>query len=85
MIDPTSACELEAGKPKYQVPRFQIIAEINSAKTIAKSAPDPTLKTSSTGKSDSTPNATAPLEVSTPMRFQQPDHTTATMGFKLWV
>ena len=85
MMEPTSACELEAGKPRYQVPTFQIMAETNSAKTIAKPAPDPTLSTNSTGSSASTPNATAPLEVRTPMRFQQPDQTTATIGFRLWV
>src|ERR1700722_5099634 len=60
---PTSECELEAGSPRYQVPRFQMIAEISRAKTIAKPAPEPTLSTSSTGSSASTPNATAPLEV----------------------
>src|SRR5579862_9313223 len=49
MMAPTSVCELDAGSPKYQVPRFQIIAEINSANTMAKPAPEPTLRTSSTG------------------------------------
>ena len=28
MIDPIRVCELEAGKPKYQVPTFQMIAAI---------------------------------------------------------
>src|ERR1700685_57831 len=77
IMAPTSVCELEAGSPRYQVPRFQMIAEISSAKTIANPAPEPTLSTSSTGRSASTPNATAPLEVSTPIRFQQPDQMTA--------
>ncbi len=61
MMEPMRAWELEAGSPRYQVPRFQIIAEINNAKTMAKPAPDPTFNTSSTGRSDSTPKATAPL------------------------
>ena len=39
MIEPTMVCELEAGKPKYHVPRFQIIAAMSRANTIAK--PDP--------------------------------------------
>ena len=26
MMDPINVCELEAGNPKYQVPRFQMIA-----------------------------------------------------------
>ncbi len=62
-----------------------MMAEISSAKTMAKPAPDPTLSTSSTGSSASTPNATAPDDVKTPIRFQQPDQTTATIGFRLCV
>src|SRR5215469_4711038 len=42
MIDPISVCELEAGRPRYQVPRFQMIAAINSANTIANPAELPT-------------------------------------------
>ncbi len=38
MIEPISVCELEAGKPRYQVPRFQTMAAIKSANTIAKPA-----------------------------------------------
>ena len=51
MIDPISVCELEAGSPKYQVPRFQMIAPMSSANTIAKPALDPTWRMSSTGSS----------------------------------
>ena len=36
MIEPISVCELDAGSPSYQVPRFQMIAAISSANTIAK-------------------------------------------------
>src|ERR1700730_2974088 len=43
-------------------------------------APEPTFKTSSTGRRANTPKATAPLEVSTPIRFQHPDQITATTG-----
>src|ERR1039458_8461821 len=63
-IEPISVCELEAGNPRYQVPRFQTIADTSNANTIAKPAPDPTLMTSSTGSSATIPNATAPDEVS---------------------
>src|SRR6202034_2995686 len=80
MIDPISVCELEAGKPKYQVPKFQMIAATSSANTIANPALLPTCKISSTGNSDTMPNATAPLDTSTPMKFQAPDQTTATCG-----
>ncbi len=55
MIDPKRVCELEAGRPRYQVPRFQMIADNRSAKTIAKPAPDPTWITNSTGRRAMTP------------------------------
>src|ERR1700742_5218342 len=57
--------ELEAGKPRYQVPKFQTMAETKSANTIANPAPDPTLITNSTGSNATMPKATAPDEVST--------------------
>src|SRR6201999_2164741 len=65
-IEPMRVCELEAGRPRYHVPRFQMIAESRSEKTIANPAPEPTLITSSTGRSATIPKATAPEEVSTP-------------------
>ena len=77
MIEPMSVCELEAGRPRYHVPRFQMMAETSSAKTIANPAAEPTWSTSSTGSNATMLNATSPLEVSTPMRFQMPDHITA--------
>src|SRR5579862_634784 len=70
MMAPIKVCELDAGRPRYHVPRFQMIAENSSANTIANPAPEPTLSTNSTGRSASTPKATAPVEVSTPIRFQ---------------
>src|SRR5262249_37013038 len=78
MIDPISVCELEDGSPKYHVPRFQIIAAVSSANTIAKPAPVPTCRISSAGRSDTMPNATIPDDTSTPAKFQRPDQTTAT-------
>src|SRR5580704_15611771 len=80
MIDPMSVCELEDGKPKYQVPRFQMMAATSSAKTIAKPAPPPTWRISSTGSSEMMPKATVPVDTSTPMKFQQPDQRTAACG-----
>src|SRR5579863_4466710 len=85
MIAPINAWELEAGRPKYHVPRFQMMADKSKAKTMANPAPDPTFNTSSTGNSARTPNATPPPEVKTPIKFQQPDQTTATVGFNVWV
>src|SRR5580698_7157733 len=63
MIEPISVCELDAGSPSAHVLRFQIIAAINSAKTIAKPAPLPTCKISSTCNSETMENATPPDDV----------------------
>jgi hypothetical protein len=84
-MEPISVCELDAGSPRYQVPKFQMIEEISRANTMAKPAPEPTLMTSSTGSSATIPKATAPEEVRTPMRFHMPDQTTAWVGFSVWV
>jgi len=54
-----------------------MIAAISNANTIAKPAPDPTCRISSTGSSEMMPNATAPLETSTPRKLKTPDQTTA--------
>src|SRR5215831_2823273 len=80
IIEPINVCELEAGRPRYQVPTFQMIADIKSANTIANPAPEPTFRTSSTGRSANTANATPPPEVRTPIRFQHPDQITAMAG-----
>src|SRR5579871_3886524 len=77
MIDPMSVWELDAGRPRYQVPRFQIIAATSSANTIANPPALPTCKISSTGSSDKMPNATAPVDSKTPVKLQSPDHATA--------
>jgi hypothetical protein len=34
-IEPIMVCELDAGIPNHQVPRFQMIAAMSNAKTIA--------------------------------------------------
>src|SRR5271163_466187 len=85
MIEPISVCELEAGSPKYQVPRFQMMAATSNANTMANPPLLPTCKISSTGSNEMMPKATAPVEVSTPMKFQNPDQTTATCGSREWV
>src|ERR1043166_683150 len=82
-IDPIKVCELDAGRPRYHVPKFQSVAEMSKANTMAKPAPDPTFRTSSTGRSATTANATAPLDVNTPTRFQQPDQMTAVVGLSV--
>src|ERR1019366_10683985 len=40
MMEPTIVCELEAGSPNHHVLKFQMMAAISSAKTIAKPAPE---------------------------------------------
>ena len=78
-------CELEAGRPNHQVLRFQRIAAMSSAKTMANPAPELTCRINSTGSSVMTVKATVPLEVSTPARLHIPDHTTAMFGSSEWV
>ena len=85
MTEPMSVCELDDGSPKYQVPRFQMIAAVSSANTMAKPAPPPTCKMSSTGSSEMIPKATPPVDTRTPMKFHIPDQTTAICGLSVWV
>jgi hypothetical protein len=80
MIEPISVCDDEAGSPSHQVPRFQTMAAISSANTIAKPALEPTCRISSTGSNAMMPNATAPLDASTPRKLNSPDQITATFG-----
>ncbi len=54
-----------------------MMAAISSANTIAKPALEPTCRISSTGSSETIPNATAPVESNTPVRLHRPDQTTA--------
>jgi len=85
MIEPMSVCDDEAGRPSHQVPRFQRIAAISNANNIAKPAPEPTCKMSSTGSSEMMPNATVPLDTRTPTKLNSPDYSTATLGGGEWV
>ncbi|MNV82869.1 hypothetical protein D3C71_1766320 [compost metagenome] len=85
MIEPIRVCEDDAGNPSHQVPRFQMIAASSKAKTMANPADDPTWRISSTGNRAMMPNATAPLESSTPRKLHSPDQTTATGAGKEWV
>ena len=80
MIEPISVCELEAGRPSHQVPRFQMMAAISRANTMAKPALLPTCRISSTGSSEMMPKATAPVDSSTPRKLKNPDQTTATFA-----
>ena len=80
MIEPIRVCDDDAGRPSHQVPKFQTMAAINSAKTIAKPALEPTCRMSSTGSNEMMPKATAPVENNTPRKLKRPDHTTATLG-----
>jgi len=85
MTEPMSVCELDAGRPNHQVPRFQRMAATSKAKTMANPAELPTCRISSTGSNETMAKATRPLEASTPRKFQKPDHTTAMCGSSEWV
>ena len=80
MIEPIKVWDEDAGKPNHQVPKFQIIAAINRANTIANPDDEPTCKINSTGSKEIIPKATSPLENKTPRKLKKPDHTTATFG-----
>ena len=84
-IDPMRVCELDEGNPNHHVPRFHTMAAASSANTMAKPAPLPTCRMSSTGKSETMPKATAPDDTRTPMKFHAPDHMTAMFGSSVWV
>ena len=73
MIEPISVCELETGRPMYQVPRFQMIAAISSANTMAKPALDADLQDQSTGSSETMLNATGAAGEPTPRKLKQPE------------
>jgi hypothetical protein len=62
-----------------------MIAAMSSAKTIAKPAPEPTCRMSSTGSSEMMPKATAPEDRMTPRKLKKPDQTTATFAGIEWV
>ena len=85
MIEPIRVWEEEAGRPNHQVPRFHMMAAIRSANTMAKPALEPTCRISSTGSSETMPNATAPEESSTPRKLKKPDHITANSAGSEWV
>ena len=80
MIEPIRVWEEEAGRPNHQVPRFQMMAAISSANTMAKPALEPTCRINSTGSSETMPKATAPDDSSTPVRLHRPDQTTAMLA-----
>lgn len=86
--EPISVCELEHGIPKYQVPKFQMIAPNNTAKTIAADCAGACDITASTGNKLAIFIATSKPryeEKRTPAKFQAPDQTTAVIGFRLLV
>ncbi len=62
-----------------------MIAATSRTNTMAKPAPLPSWRIRSMGSNEMKPKATAPLEVSTPRKFQNPDQTIATWGSRAWV
>src|ERR1700722_14562197 len=82
MMEPMRVCELDEGSPKYQVPKFHRMAARSNANTMANPAPLLTCSINSTGKRETMPNATAPLETKTPRKLKVPDQMTARFGDK---
>ena len=78
MIEPIRYAKNSPAMPSAQVPRFQTIAAISSEKTMAYPGAAADLQNQlDRQQRNDTVNATAPVDVSTPIRFQVPDQTTA--------
>jgi tetratricopeptide (TPR) repeat protein len=78
-------CELEAGRPRYHVAKFQMIAAPSSESTIARPRPVLMLTSRSTGSRWTMLKATPIPPHITPRKFQRPDQTTAAVGFNDFV
>src|ERR1039457_4619820 len=79
-IEPIRVCELEQGIPIYHVARFQIIAVTIKANTIAMLWERLLSIRTSEGRRLIIPIATAIPPTLTPIKFQNPDQMTATVG-----
>jgi len=85
MIEPMRAWELLAGRPRYQVAKFQMIAANKSASTIASPRPVLMFTSRSTGNRCTMLKATPIPPAWTPMKFHSPDETTAGVGLRALV
>ena len=80
MIEPISVCELEAGKPEppgAEIPDDRGDQQREDHRE-ARAAADLQNQLDRQQRNDA--EATAPLEASTPRKFQKPDQTTAMCG-----
>ena len=80
IIEPINVCELDAGIPKYQVPKFQTIPERSMPKTKLTLSPVLSKTKSFSGSKLTIPIATLypqKLLKNKPMKFQSPDQTIA--------
>ena len=86
MIEPISVCEDDAGRPSHQVPRFQMIAAISSANTMAKPALRADLQDQlDRQQRDDAEGDRAARTSSTPRKLKKPDQTTANSAGSEWV
>ena len=76
-IAPISVWELEAGKPRYQVPRFHKIADASKEKTMMRPWADATFSNRSTGSRWTIAYATPRPPSMTPAKLKRPEATTA--------
>ena len=77
IMAPISVWELDAGRPKYQVPRFQIIAASNMENTMARPCDDPILSSRSVGSICTMAYATLRPPSKTPKKLNTAAMTTA--------
>ena len=85
MIEPIRVCELEAGRPRYQVPRFQMMAAISSANTMAKPALRADLQDQFDRQQRDDAEGDRARGESTPRKLKKPDHITANSAGSEWV
>jgi hypothetical protein len=84
-MEPMRVCELDAGMPRYQVPRFQMIAESSKERMVAMPMPEPPATTRSSGRSLMMPIATEMPPMSTPLKLKNAETSTAVVGLSAWV
>ena len=82
MSAPIKQCELELGRPNHQVPIFQNRAAMNSETSIATAGPPSGGVSTSAGNNSTSAYATAIPPTRTPVKFMNPDQTTAATGGK---
>lgn len=76
-IEPMRVCELDAGIPRYHVPKFQMMAAMRSASTAQMPNAIPECAILSSGRSFMMPIATHVPPITTPIKLKNAARSTA--------